>query len=395
MTATYRGYVDSGSLLYSERLMNTYGRLVKTGPFVQQLRDRMGSEAPPGNLSRRIGVVFPGNSEMMQLTFEDSNPDRAARTVNVLAEILVEEARKTNVGRDYPISIIDYAKPPSAPSKPRPQFNMVLGLIIGFAGSIGLIVVLEFLDTSLRSTRHIEEITRLPTLARVPSVPKKRHIAFLNGTTSPILESFRQLRTNLFALNGDSPLRSLLVTSSAPGEGKTTVVSNLAYSMAQIGQRVVVVDGDFHQPALHTIFDVPNEVGLSTILSGDIPLEQGIQQASVGGIHVIPSGALPARASELLASPRLSQLMRDLAAQYDMVLVDSPALLAVSDASVMASVVDQVLLVVGHSQTRREALMSVRQQLELIHINPMGIILNRANPGETLSYYKQKKRKAS
>jgi succinoglycan biosynthesis transport protein ExoP len=323
-----------------------------------------------------------------------------------------ERARVTEAIRANVLSVVEPAVVPQAPSKPRQALNIALGFMVGLAGGIGLAFLFENLDTTLHTTEQIEEVTELPTLGEISTARRQRQIAFFNGN-SPQGEAFRRLRTNIFALSfsvrdttvapdmafrrlptdifgldHDPPLQTLLVTSAEPKEGKSTIVANLAFAIAQSGRKVIVVDGDLRRPILHKIFDLSNEIGLSSILRQEVTLDEAAQDSKIPGVQVLTSGPLPPDPAELLGSPQMSALIEQLTQQFDMILLDTPAFPAVADVAVLAPSVDGVVLVVGRAQARGEAVRAARQQLTNVKARLVGVVVNRAKQDSSHRYYK-------
>ncbi|NCC34356.1 MAG: polysaccharide biosynthesis tyrosine autokinase [Chloroflexia bacterium] len=208
----------------------------------------------------------------------------------------------------------------------------------------------------------------------------------LRDPGSPAAEAFRTLRTNLLFSSLDRPLHTLLVTSTAPDEGKSTTLANLAVTMAQAEQRVLMVDCDLRRPSLHTLFGVPNERGLTTavLAQDDGPLP--IQPTSVPGLHVLTSGPLPPRPADLLGSRRMGALIERMRSEAEMVLFDTPPVVAVTDAATLAPRVDGVLLVLHAGQTRRDRAREARRLLEQVKANIVGVVLNGAKVERGYAY---------
>ncbi|NWF79781.1 MAG: CpsD/CapB family tyrosine-protein kinase [Chloroflexi bacterium] len=208
----------------------------------------------------------------------------------------------------------------------------------------------------------------------------------LREPSSAAAEAYRTLRTNILFSSLDRPLHTLLVTSTAPNEGKSTTLANLAVTMAQAEQRVLVVDCDLRRPSLHSIFGLPNERGLTSALleQGEGPLP--IQETSVPGLQLLPSGPLPPRPADLLGSRRMGVLIERLRTAADIVLFDTPPVVAVTDAAVLAPRVDGVLLVLQAGHTRRDRARQARQVLEKVKANIVGVVLNGARLEQGYSY---------
>lgn len=284
------------------------------------------------------------------------------------------------------LSIIEPAIAPRSPAKPRKELNIALGLVIGLGGGVALAFLMESLDTTLYSVEQIKRTTSLPILGRVPAAGRQAQTSLFNGS-SPQGEAFRRLRTNLFTIDHDFPLRALLVTSAEPKEGKSTTVSNLAFAVAQSGRQVVTVDAHLRLPTLHKVFGLSNRIGLSSVLEDKASLEEAMQETEIAGVHVLTSGPLPPNPAELLSSPQMTALIERLTSQYDMLLLDTPSVLAVTDAAALARSADGVLLIVERAQARQESVRAATQQLADVKANPIGVVVNRAQPDSTYDYY--------
>jgi len=287
------------------------------------------------------------------------------------------------------LSVVEPAVVPEAPSKPRKALNIALGFMVGLAGGMGLAFLFENLDTTLYTTEQIEKVTELSTLGKIPTARRQRQITFFNGN-SPQGEAFRRLRTNIFVLDHDAPLRTLLVTSAEQREGKSTIVVNLALAIAQSGRKVIVVDADLRRPTLHRIFDLSNKIGLSSILKQEVTLDEAVQDSNVPGVQVLTSGPLPPNPAELLDSPQMIALIEQLARRFDIVVLDAPSLLAVTDAAVLAPTVDGVVLVVERAQARREAVQAACRHLTGVKANSIGVVVNRAEQDGSYHYYHER-----
>lgn len=299
-----------------------------------------------------------------------------------------EQARFREAVEIDTLSIIEPATIPRWPSSPRMPLNLALGAIIGLVGGVGLAFLFENLDTRLYTTEQIETVTGMPTLGKIPNVPRRRQIAYFNGT-SPEGEALRHLRTTLFGFEREVPLQALLVTSAEPEEGKSTVAASLALATVQSGRKVIVVDGDLRLPTLHERFGLANKRGLSTVLRQEVALDEAIQDTEIPRLQVLTSGPLPPNPAELLGSSQMAGLIAQLKEQFDVVLLDAPALLAVTDAATLAPLADGVVLIVGRSRVRREAVQAARRQLENVKARLIGVVVNRADDLHHYNYYRK------
>lgn len=204
---------------------------------------------------------------------------------------------------------------------------------------------------------------------------------------SPVAEAFRTLRTNLGLLSVDEPLKVVMITSPTPEEGKSTVASNLAVAYAHAGKHVLMIDCDLRKPAIHRAFSVENRRGLTNVLVEDVDLQEVTQRTDVRRLDVLASGPIPPNPSELLASRRMKELLANVKKKYQMVLIDTPPVLAVTDASILATLVDGAILVVRAGFTRKDAANHAKRNLEMTGVRLLGCILNRVRAGRDDHYY--------
>jgi capsular exopolysaccharide synthesis family protein len=380
MLTSSDGNVDYGKLQYVERLMNTYAQILQSGPVMTKLQQRLGITTKPD-----IAVEFPANTELMQIDVTDRNPTLAAEAANVLADILIEESQRTSLGREYAVSLVDPAVPPTTPSAPQTTLYLAIGVIIGMAGGLALIFLFENLDSTVYTAAHMKQATRLNIVGTLPTLGHEQRTAFLNGDSAEG-EAVRRLRTHLLSATKTAALRTLLVTSPESGEGKSTIVSNLAYTIAKSGRTVIVIDADLRRPVLHERFQLPNTVGLSSVLCGDAKLDDALQGTSIPGLQVLTSGPLPTDAAALLDSPTMASVLQHLSQQAHIVLIDSPGFLSVPDAALLASQSDGVVLAVRLTRTQQDAAETTRQQLESLNRNLIGIVVNQVTPNQMYTY---------
>jgi polysaccharide biosynthesis transport protein len=297
------------------------------------------------------------------------------------------------------VRVVDVAEVPARPASPKILLNFVLSLVTGLGLGIGLAFFFEYLDKSVKTPEDMHQATGVPAVGLIPAfVLESGHLRVIRGNgadeTSPIpmelmshedpkskiAEAFRELRTALLVSQAGGPPRTILVTSTQPGEGKTAVSLNLAITLAQIGRRILLVDADLRKPRLHKLLGVPNAQGLSNYLSEAGVVWPEPQQTPIPLLDLIPSGPLPPNPADLLDSDRFVQLQREFQAQgYDHVVYDSPPVLAVSDAAIMSSRVEAVLIVVKAGVTSREALGHATKRLVQVKAKIVGSLLNRVD----------------
>ncbi len=466
--ATSGGNVDGSGRIdinYTERLMNTYSQIVRSGTVRRQLRQDLSlTELPTVSVNKVV------NTELMKIQVEAIDPLVARDVANTAADILIarslelyngggqtskeileaqlaeaeseleqsrqeyetllsssdddavdrlasvnqsiavkertyttlleqyESARVEEALRQNAVSVMEPALAPSSPAKPRKELNILLGFLVGLFGGIGLALIRENLDRTLHSREQIESITNLPTVGNIPAAGGQLELLHYGNGHGPQLEAFRRLRINVLAATRDVASKTMLVTSAETGEGKSTVTANLAVTIAQSGRRVVVVDCNLHTPQIHTIFSVPNTKGLSDILTKQVEFTDVALTTQYPRLSVIPSGSqIPnpielagsvaitendffgqlTQGTELLGSREMEHLIEQLREKADVILLDTPALRSVTDAAMLVPLVDNVILVVARSLSRRDSLRATYEQLKTVHAKVISLVVNQ------------------
>jgi capsular exopolysaccharide synthesis family protein len=303
---------------------------------------------------------------------------------------LQSELRTTN------IRVVEKAEAPRAPFSPRRMRNYQLALLIGLGLGIGLVLLFEHLDSTLKTPEDVKEHLGLPFLGMVPDVSARAQPAaprasplILKNPHSAVAESYRVLRTNLIFSSADTSGRALVVSSAQPGEGKTTTVANLASSLAINGAKVLAVDADLRRPTMHQHFGVQKTPGLSDLIVGKCQASEAIQVTRFKGLQVLPCGYVPPNPAELLGSTAMKQVLEALRTHYDWVLIDTPPILAMADTPVLCPLVDGVVLVVGSEVSARAQIQRAVDQVQSVGGKIIGVVLNKVNLERNSYYYGQ------
>ena len=274
----------------------------------------------------------------------------------------------------------------------------MIGLVVGLVLGIGLAFFLDSLDNSIKSAEEIEHTFSLPVLGLIPAIhPEELRQRRQNGIDevekiastlvtrfaprSPISEAYRALRTNIQFLRIDAPLKTLVISSPGPSEGKSTSVANLAITTALTGARTLLVDADLRRPVIHSLFGLEREPGMINMLVEKLPLESVIRPSGIENLFILPAGAIPPNPSELLGSQKMRDLIKTLSEKYDLVLFDSPPVITVTDTAVLGSQVEGVVLVAMSHSTDRRALARAQILLSNVKANVVGAVLNRIKFG--------------
>lgn len=342
--------------------------------------------------------------ELSELELEFRPLARESENNVKMLEVLSQRQKETGLTgliRTNNIRILEPAIAPNGPVSPKPLLNIGLAIVLGFALGTMIAFGLESMDNTVNGHEEVEQLTGVPVLGLVPLIGKGRterkdmslsdlrakDLTIIENPKSQLAEACRSIRTNLLFLAPHKNLKSLLITSPGPQEGKTTTAINIAVIMAQSGARVLLVDADMRKPRLHRAFGIASEVGLSNLILGTVGLDEVIFKTEVDNLSLLPCGPIPPNPSELLHTERFKKLKTDLAQQYDWILFDSPPTSAVTDPVVVGNIVDGMLLVVRASSTRRDAVAAATRQLSASGGRLLGTIINRADFSKRLYRY--------
>lgn len=292
------------------------------------------------------------------------------------------------------IRIVDPARPPEAPIKPQKQRDIFLSIVFSLFCGIGLSFFLEYLDTTIRTAEDVSSYINLPFLGYIPTADKEakteteKNLFCYQKPKSTITEAYRAIRTSiLFASPEDRPLHTILVTSSLPQEGKTFVASNLSSIFGHLNKKVLLLDIDMRRPKIHRSFNVNQKPGLSDFLIGNIELESVIKTTPVPNLSLITSGTIPPNPSELLSSQKARLFFEELRIKFDYIIIDSPPILSVADTSLLANMVDGVVLVIKGASTRSEAVIRAKEKILEAKGKIIGAVINNIQPEKEDRYY--------
>lgn len=296
------------------------------------------------------------------------------------------------------LTMIETAQANPRPVRPRIHFNTILAGAVGFFLALGLVFLLESWDDTLKSTEDVTRALGLTALgaihAMVEEQPQKK-LLLSQDPASPVTEAYRIIRSNIEFETADDPVKSIVVTSAGPGEGKSLMVANLGIIMAQAGLRTVIVDADLRQPVQHRLFQIPNSKGLAEAVSeAELDLSDQLIDTNVPNLQVLTSGEVPPNPAELLRSDGMQKVLAGLRQKDYLVICDSPPALGLADAGILANRVDGLLLVIEAGRTHRDAARQAISQLHQANANVIGAILNRWRPGHR-KYYSTARKTAS
>jgi len=367
---------------YSQKRVVSYTELIMGETLAQRTIDRLDLDTDPGELKKRITAKSMPDTVLIEVSVLDTSPVRARDIANGLSDEFVQMAREleTPPGGDRPdarVVVEQRATVPSKPVVPQKKRNLAIGLVMGLLLGVGIAVLREILDNTVKDSDSLEQLAGAATVGIVPFDKERRNnpaIAFDNDN-SPPAEAFRKLRTNLQFLSVDDPPRLIVVTSSVPNEGKSTTAINIAAALAEAGHQVLLVDGDMRKPSLHLYLAAVGSVGFSSVLSGQAPLDEVLQKTTIPGLTLLAAGATPPNPSELLGTLTAEKILEELRTRFEYVIVDSPPLLAVTDGAILAAASDGALILARAGETKREQLVHAIGILKYVNALLLGTVL--------------------
>jgi capsular exopolysaccharide synthesis family protein len=301
----------------------------------------------------------------------------------------LKEADLTGLLKANNVRKLEAGLEPGAPIKPRPGMIFFITFVLSALAAVGVAVLAEILDRTLKNEDDVERTLGVPFLGMVPSLANpvgrrgrkqledaNRDLFVFNNPKSAAAECCRAIRTNLLFMSPDRELKRIAVTSSGPQEGKTTTCINVGVAMAQAGSRVLLIDTDMRRPRLHRAFGLSNEIGLSTVVVGETPVESAVKTTDVPNLFVLPCGPVPPNPAELLHTERFREVLGQVADRFDRIVFDTPPLIAVADAAVLSTAVDGVMLVTRFRKTTRDVARRVLRSLRDVNAPVLGVVMN-------------------
>lgn len=385
------GDAYTGGLFVQQRV-KSYVDVVDSPAVLEPVIEELGLDSTYIGLASQVSATTPPNTVLLNVSATDTSPAQAAKIANAVAasyanEIARLEGAKTTMdglprlggnGNQTPVqaTVIKPAEVPTAAIFPRTQLNVLLGALLGLLVGVGIAVLRFTLDTSVKSSEELEQSADSTTLGVVTFDPdaKTNPLVTLRGT--PRAEAFRSIRTNLQYVDVDNPPRTVVITSSLREEGKSTTACNLAIAVAQAGSKVLLLEADLRRPKVAEYLGVDGSRGLTDVLIAQATLDNTIIHWQRGLLDFLPAGAIPPNPSELLASHQMADLLAELAKRYDLVILDAPPLLPVTDAAILSTAADGAILVARHGTIKREQVADSADALRQVNARIFGTVLN-------------------
>ncbi len=385
----------AGGLLSAQRVA-AYVQIVESDLVADKVREHLNLDVTLDELEDEVSASVVGQAPVLQIRVKDADPIRARAIAQAYADQMVltaEDVENRAGGSAAPESpvkatVIDPASTPTSPVFPKPVLNLSLAALVGLLIGVALALLRELFDNTVKGVEDLgpDPLPLLGTIATDPDA-SRGHLAATRDERAPRLEAFRVLRTNLQFVDVDDDHRVFVVTSPSAGEGKTTIVVDLALSLAGAGVRTLLIDGDLRKPRVAATLDLDSSIGLTTVLLGSVEILDALQPVR-DNLDVLTSGLQPPNAAELLQSNTMRVTLDKLRSLYDVVLIDSPPVLPVADAPLLATLADGALVVLRYGKTTVEQWETARDRLRQVDASVVGVVVNMAPVSSgTYRYY--------
>ncbi len=381
--------IDPNTLTAAERLGQSIAQLATTTPVLEDVRSRLAIKESTDSLRGKIKVTLKPNTQLLEIKVTDRNPQNASQIANALALSMIDQIKSLLITLEAEtptsLAIVEQAQVPTNPTVPTPAQQIIIAIILSIVFAFGLAFFIDYLDSTITNEEDVAQYLKIPCLGVIGETKKYTRDGLRDQLL--ILEELKEIRTNILFAQPAKPYHSLLITSTRPGEGKTAVAVNLAKTIADTGQKVILIDANLRTPAVHQLFGYDNFHGLSNYLSGE-EAEPLLLDTYFPGFKIIPSGPIPENPSELLLARRIDDLMHWLFEKQsaDFVLIDTPAVGMVTDAAVLSKKTQGVILVIETGTTRRREIKRALSSLQRVGANVIGAVLNKQKMTDH-SYY--------
>ncbi len=368
---------------YSQLIVD-YKEIAKSRMVIMQTLDNLNIKMDISDFKNKLSIDIVNNSRLFTVSFRDKDPILAKNIVNELAKQLTIAA--SNIVNVENIRVIDKALVPNRPITPNGKIITLIAVMIGFVLGLFIIYIIEIFDDTIANQEIAEKELELSVMGVIPKFKDKsekdikKSLIVLNEPQSHISESFRLLRTNITSMNIDRDNKVLMMTSALPSEGKTVTSCNLAITISQAEKKVLLIDADLRKPKVHELFNISKIRGLTDVIYEKLPLAESIHRiVNIPGLDVLATGASTLKPSELLASKAFKKVLDDARNHYDVIIIDTPPVLSVSDPTIVSKLADGILFVVGAEQTSKWAVKKARRGLGKLGVNLLGVVLTKVS----------------
>ncbi|MDZ5470436.1 polysaccharide biosynthesis tyrosine autokinase [Bacillus sp. 31A1R] len=404
---------DISQIRNNVELINTYSVIIKSPVILEKVIEELDLPESIKQLNESITVSSQENSQIITISVRAENAKKAIEIVNALSETFQKEVKE--IMKIDNVSILAKAKlnESEVPVSPKPTINLIIAIFIGFILGLLFVLIMDFFDNTLKESKDIERYLGFPVLGsvkniindtdknagknkndkgrfvgRISKIKNEAQLYAHNNPKDAATEQYRLIRTNILFSSVDNDIKTIMVTSPEPSDGKSTTASNLAIVFAQMGKKVLLVDTDLRRPSQHYGYKRNNFQGLTSVFTKKVPLNDVIKKTHIPNLELLTSGRTPPNPSELLNSKAMERVLEQLKSMFDYIIFDTPPILAVTDSQILANKTDGVILVISSGKTKREIALKSKELLEKANPRILGVVINGGDSDvEQYNYY--------
>ncbi len=395
--------IDIGEFSLNQKLVSDYREIILSKLVAKEVIKDLNLDMSVETFQKRVSVYTVKDSRFFKIGFESTNPQIAMDVVNKLSEVIIEKAEEIIQVKN--VQRIDIAELPVNPIRPNRTMNIAIAGVLGIMIGVFIIFILEYLNYTIKTDKDVERYLGLNIIGEIPvfqgaerGKKKKKSKKMKNGFSlslisyldpkAPASEAYRSLRTNIGYMSLDKQIKTILVTSPGPAEGKTTTSANIAISMTQVGKKVLLVETDLRKPKIHRYFGKLNDVGVTDVIVNDLDIDDVIKPIEkIENLSIISSGAIPPNPAELLDSKKMSIFIDQLKERFDLIIFDTPPVGQLTDAAVLGKLVDGAILVVASGQSNIDIAKHAKASLDNVNVKLLGTVMTKINKASSGAYY--------
>jgi len=402
------GGIELGEIQLNDKLVLDYREIIKSRLAAREIIEKLNLDMSIEAFQKCVTVTTVNNSRLIKIAFLSSDPRLAMDVANALSEFIIKKAEDIVDVKN--VQVIDAAEFPSRPIKPNKKMNLAIAGVVGIMAGIGVILIIEYLDSTLKNSEDVERYLGFNVIGEIPKFEgekrnhrKKRNsvdsLSFERGKLSSNLisfhdpkarasEAYRALRTNIGFLGVDRQIKSIVVTSPDQAEGKSTTCANIAISMAQTDKKVLLLECDLRKPKIHKYFGVENDKGLTDVIVNNMEYEAVTRKIDqIKNLYVITCGPIPPNPAEILESAKMNDLINRLKDSFDMVILDSPPVSELTDAAIVSKNADGVILVIASGESNIDMARHAKSALENVKARVLGVVLTKLDRSSGSYHY--------
>ncbi|MBU3200982.1 polysaccharide biosynthesis tyrosine autokinase [Clostridium estertheticum] len=386
--------ITASEVTMYQDLIQTYSQIAKSRVVAENALGRLNLGVSWEEFMSNVDITPETGTQIVDISYKNQNTEVAEQGANALSQAFIEESQKLLPSGS--VKIMDKALTTEAPIKPNKMLNIFIAFILGLIFSASLVFFIDYLDNTIKNEEDVERKLGLPTMGLIPKQNKMENLIVEKQPKSAVTEAFKSMRTNLLFSMENRGINTLMVSSSIPKEGKTSVSTNVAFAIAKAGKRVLLVDCDLRKPNVHRCFNISNNEGLADIILKERKVEESIIKIN-DNFNVITAGIVNYNSSELLSSQKMQNFINDMEKEYDYVILDTPPIVAFTDALTLVTDKIGVILVISCEQTKIEICKKSKQLLTNVNATLIGAVLNKVDKrvfvGYGYDYYSNGKKK--